>query len=100
MASIVPRMWNAKTWFSSTYWGIGNRSEAAQMGRSGHLSGGLVLKQLMFWDLVGFSPTPVAANHQICRLTYWYLVYPLHQLVFAGILRGVARAVDRRSGIL
>jgi uncharacterized protein YbjT (DUF2867 family) len=24
-------------------------------------------------------------------LAYWYLVYPLHQLVFAGMLRGIAR---------
>lgn len=24
---------------------------------------------------------------------YWYLVYPLHQYVFAGMLRGIARAV-------
>jgi uncharacterized protein YbjT (DUF2867 family) len=32
-------------------------------------------------------------------LAYWYLVYPLHQIVFAGMLRGIARAVEgaRRS---
>lgn len=29
-------------------------------------------------------------------LAYWYLVYPLHQLVFAGMLRGVTAACTRR----
>ena len=31
-------------------------------------------------------------------LAYWYALYPLHQLVFAGMLRGIVRAmppVDR-----
>ena len=27
-------------------------------------------------------------------LLYWYVLYPLHSLVFAGMLRGVVRAVD------
>jgi uncharacterized protein YbjT (DUF2867 family) len=27
-------------------------------------------------------------------LLYWYLVYPLHQLVFAGMLRGIADAAE------
>jgi hypothetical protein len=30
-------------------------------------------------------------------LAYWYLVYPLHKLVFAGMLAGIARAAQRRS---
>jgi hypothetical protein len=25
-------------------------------------------------------------------LAYWYVVWPLHQLIFAGMLRGIARA--------
>jgi hypothetical protein len=26
-------------------------------------------------------------------LAYWYALYPLHQLVFAGMLRGIVRAM-------
>jgi hypothetical protein len=32
-------------------------------------------------------------------LLYWYGIYPIHQLVFAGMLSGIARAaqtVDRK----
>ncbi len=29
---------------------------------------------------------------------YWYALYPLHQLVFAGMLRGIAHAADRPGG--
>jgi hypothetical protein len=29
-------------------------------------------------------------------LAYWYGVWPLHQLVFAGMLRGLARAAEKR----
>lgn len=29
-------------------------------------------------------------------LTYWYAVWPLHQLVFAGMLRGIAHAAEQR----
>lgn len=28
-------------------------------------------------------------------LAYWYAVWPLHQLVFAGMLRGIARAAEK-----
>jgi len=28
----------------------------------------------------------------VTGLAYWYLIYPLHQLVFAGMLRGIAKA--------
>lgn len=30
-------------------------------------------------------------------LAYWYAVWPLHQLVFAGMLRGIARAAEKRA---
>ena len=30
-------------------------------------------------------------------LAYWYLVYPLHVLVFAGMIRGLARRAERRN---
>jgi hypothetical protein len=33
-------------------------------------------------------------------LVYWYLMYPLHQLVFAGMLRGiVTAAVSSKNGV-
>jgi hypothetical protein len=33
----------------------------------------------------------------LAGLAYWYLVWPLHQMVFAGMLRGVARAAERND---
>ena len=30
----------------------------------------------------------------LCGLAYWYRVWPLHQVVFAGMLRGLARSAD------
>jgi hypothetical protein len=30
-------------------------------------------------------------------LAYWYGVWPLHQLVFARMLRGIARAAEERD---
>ncbi len=32
-------------------------------------------------------------------LAYWYALYPLHQLVFAGMLRGIARAIADHGAI-
>lgn len=37
--------------------------------------------------------TAVFEPHGLAGLAYWYLLYPLHQLVFAGMLRGIARKV-------
>ena len=34
----------------------------------------------------------------VTGLAYWYLIYPLHQLVFAGMLRGIAKASLQQSG--
>ena len=31
-------------------------------------------------------------------LAYWYGVWPLHQLVFAGMLRGIAHAAEETRG--
>jgi hypothetical protein len=28
-------------------------------------------------------------------LLYWFALYPLHHLVFSGMLRGIARAAER-----
>jgi hypothetical protein len=42
--------------------------------------GGAVIRQTATFDPVG-----------LWGLAYWYLVYPLHQLVFRGMLRAIAR---------
>lgn len=42
---------------------------------------GSLIRQTAIFDPVGLS-----------GLAYWYLIYPLHQLVFAGMLRGIATA--------
>jgi uncharacterized protein YbjT (DUF2867 family) len=41
------------------------------------------IRQTTIFDPVGLA-----------GLLYWYLVYPLHQLVFAGMLRGIAHAAE------
>jgi uncharacterized protein YbjT (DUF2867 family) len=51
-------------------------------------AGGSIIRQTAIFDPVG-----------LWGLMYWYLVYPLHQLVFAGMLRDIARAADHRSRI-
>jgi hypothetical protein len=42
------------------------------------------IRQTAIFDPVGLS-----------GLAYWYALYPLHQLVFTGMLRGIARAAER-----
>lgn len=37
------------------------------------------------------TQTAMFDPHGLAGLAYWYLVWPLHKLVFAGMLRGVAR---------
>ena len=44
---------------------------------------GSLIRQTAIFDPVGLG-----------GLMYWYLVYPLHQLVFAGMLRGIAHAAQ------
>lgn len=48
---------------------------------------GSLIRQTAIFDPVGLR-----------GLLYWYSVYPLHQFVFAGMLRGIARAVEGESG--
>jgi hypothetical protein len=38
------------------------------------------------------TQTAMFDPHGLAGLAYWYLVWPLHKLVFAGMLRGMARA--------
>jgi len=42
---------------------------------------GAVIRQTAIFDPVG-----------LWGLLYWYVVWPLHQLVFAGMLRAISRA--------
>lgn len=48
------------------------------------LGGGTELRQTATFDPLG-----------LLGLTYWYAVWPLHQLVFAGMLRGIAHAAEK-----
>jgi uncharacterized protein YbjT (DUF2867 family) len=50
---------------------------------SGH-DGRSKIRQTAIFDPVGLR-----------GLAYWYTLYPLHQMVFAGMLRGIARAATR-----
>lgn len=47
---------------------------------------GSAIRQTALFDPVGLP-----------GLAYWWLVYPLHQLVFRGMLRAIARAAERRT---
>jgi hypothetical protein len=40
-------------------------------------------------QVAAFDPTGLSG------LSYWYLLYPVHQLVFAGMLAGISRAALR-----
>jgi uncharacterized protein YbjT (DUF2867 family) len=44
------------------------------------------IRQTAIWDPVG-----------LFGLAYWYVLYPLHHLVFAGMLRGIVRAVEEQE---
>jgi hypothetical protein len=47
---------------------------------------GVRLQQTALFDPVG-----------LWGLAYWYGVWPLHQIVFAGMLRAIAAAVEQTS---
>ena len=47
-------------------------------------NGGTRIRQTAIFDPAG-----------LWGLVYWYTVYPMHELVFAGILRGIARAAEK-----
>jgi hypothetical protein len=48
------------------------------------IDGGTRIRQTAIYDPIG-----------VLGLAYWYLLYPIHQLVFRGMLRGIARAIPR-----
>jgi hypothetical protein len=43
-----------------------------------------VIRQTAIFDPVGLS-----------GLIYWYAIYPLHRLIFAGMLKALARAAEQ-----
>ena len=47
---------------------------------------GSLVKQTAIFDPIG-----------LFGLAYWYLVYPLHSLIFTGMLRGIVKAVQKDS---
>jgi uncharacterized protein YbjT (DUF2867 family) len=51
-------------------------------------AGGALIRQTAIFDPAGLG-----------GLMYWYLVYPFHQLGFAGMLRGIAHAAEHPSSI-
>jgi len=48
--------------------------------------GGSIVRQTALFDPLGLA-----------GLAYWYGIWPLHQLVFAGMLRGIARAAREET---
>jgi hypothetical protein len=50
---------------------------------------GSVVRQTAIFDPVG-----------VLGQTYWYLLYPMHRFVFAGMLGGIVRAIGESSGHL
>ena len=57
-----------------------------------------------------FSVEPVEGGARITQtamfdpqglagLAYWYLIWPLHELIFAGMLRGIERASKKEKGV-
>ena len=49
---------------------------------------GSTIRQTALFDPVG-----------LFGLAYWYALYPLHELVFAGMLRNIARAAETSTGL-
>jgi hypothetical protein len=49
-------------------------------------SRGSVIRQTAMFDPVGLS-----------GIVYWYAIWPLHELVFRGMLRGLARTIARAT---
>jgi uncharacterized protein DUF2867 len=47
---------------------------------------GSVIRQTAIFDPLGFS-----------GLLYWYLLYPLHKLVFGGMLRSICRTAVEKA---
>jgi hypothetical protein len=48
---------------------------------------GSTIRQTAIFDPVGLP-----------GLLYWYILFPLHQFIFAGMLRGIVAATSREPG--
>ena len=44
-----------------------------------------------------FRKTAVFDPVGLWGLAYWYGVWPLHQLVFAGMLRGISKSAEKKA---
>jgi hypothetical protein len=55
-------------------------------GDAGRGGAGARIRQTAIFDPLGLA-----------GLAYWYLLYPIHALVFRGMLRGIARAAEEES---
>ena len=42
--------------------------------------------------------TAIFEPHGLAGLLYWYALFPIHRLIFAGMLRGIARAAKESGG--
>jgi Protein of unknown function (DUF2867) len=51
-------------------------------------------------DGASIRQTAVFDPRGLAGLSYWYLLYPLHRVVFAAMLRGIARAALSASTLL
>ena len=38
--------------------------------------------------------TAIFEPHGVAGLLYWYALFPIHSLIFAGMLKGIARAAE------
>jgi hypothetical protein len=47
---------------------------------------GTMIRQTAIFDPIGLA-----------GLLYWYALYPVHSLIFAGMLRGVVRSLDKQD---
>lgn len=63
----------------------GARGDAAGAAAAPGAGGGSVVRQTAIFDARGLA-----------GLLYWYGLYPLHALVFRGMLRGICREADSR----
>lgn len=50
---------------------------------------GSIIRQSAIFDPVG-----------LWGLAYWYLLYPMHRLVFSGMLKGIVRAAEKTTAIV
>lgn len=81
------------------------RVEALEPGRRLRLAAEMKLpgRAWLEFEVTGNGPschlrqTATFDARGILGRAYWYLVYPLHQVVFAGMLRGIAAASSQRE---